>query len=301
MNRDIWVVTFDDDAELFLLKKQIESLIIHSNKLTYNIIINSSLSHNKTVRKKMKQNGLYKLLETANFNYNIFKRSDFLAEGEHVTSLNRDDYIAQQLLKLQIYKKSQFKEHLVLDSKNILLNSKSLEINEPNEDISLPINFFACYEHFIKLWHKGNMIPVKGTFTPFLLKSNILESLELHFGTREKYIKALTQPFYLNIEKLRILAEKKYKDLLCDPDCLSEFLIYNLYEQKINNNYAPLSAENAIKLIHQASNQLFPDKIVIESDVLAFHRRWVRKLGIKNTEEIINHYQRIKSKPLTLS
>ena len=292
MHRDIWVVTFDNDEELFLLKKQIESLILHGNTLTYNIIINSS--DDIAVRLKMKRSGILKLLTMSNFDYNIFKRSQFLAEDEWMTSQKRDNYISQQLLKLQIYRRSLAKEHLILDSKTILLNSKALEIKEPNGDISSPINFFGCYEYFTKIWHNSNSIPVKGTATPFLFKNNILESLEMHFNSRENYIKELTQPFYVN--RLKRLAEKKDKTVLTNPDCLSEFLIYNLYEQKVNKNYTPLAKKREIKRMCQTSIQLFSKDFLAENDILLFHRKFVKEMGITNAEKIIDHYQKEKGK-----
>ena len=93
MNRDLWVITFDNDDELFLLKKQIESLIYHKNKLDYNIITNCT-DHNK-ILEKMSDLGILESLKSAPFDYNIFPQSEFLTEKE----INDQSYINQQLLE----------------------------------------------------------------------------------------------------------------------------------------------------------------------------------------------------------
>jgi len=287
-NRDIWVVIFDDNEELFLLKKQIESLILFKNTLTYNIIINADNVRN--VRKKMKKIGILNLLETAKFSYNVFSKFNFLKQTEQYTTQKRDGYISQQLLKLQIYRRSYAKEHLILDSKTIILNPLAITIDEPNRDISRPINFFACYEYFINKWHNGNIISTKGTATPFLFKNNILESLEIYFKSRTAYINELTQSFYISSKHIKQLALRKNKNYVDKGDCLSEFLIYNLFEQKINPRYVPTRKKPSLIRLYQNDDRIQLKDFIIEADVLLFHRKFVKKIGIERAEEIIDTY-----------
>jgi hypothetical protein len=289
MIRDIWVIVFDDDEEIFLLKKQIQSLILYKNTLTYNIIINCS--NDIEVRKKFKKQGITALLDTAKFECNIFKRSDFLTNDDCTTPHTRDNYICQQLLKLQIYKRSRSKEHLVLDSKVILLNSRILNVNEPNRDISYPINFYGCYDYFITEWHNGSIIPVKGTATPFLFKRDVLESLEQYFSSKNQYFETLKKVFYVKSKKVEKIAIAKNPNFKNSPDCLSEFLIYSLFEKKINSdNITVPKKKNIIQRADQINDQLYSKNFLKKCDVLLFHRKFVKEIGIKKAELIINYY-----------
>lgn len=280
MNRDIWTVAFNDDEELFLLKNQIKSLIHFGNTLPYSIILNEFDC--TEIRDKMQQNGIFELLESAVFETNVYDAAHIVSMHELHTS---QSYINQQILKLHAHKRSKCAEQVILDAKNVALSYQAIENFHPKKHMQVPNNFFGCYEHFVKRWYpKKQVVPIRPPSTPYLFKKEILEALESDFITREKYINALTS-FYHPKSKYFKKLDKQVNSHL-KVQCISEFFIYNLFEQKYDPNYQELTGPQMHIL--WLTNSIDDKKSIDGAYFLSLHRKRVKNLGLKKAQHIID-------------
>ena len=280
MNRDIWTIVFDDDEELFLLKNQIRSLIHFENTLSYNIIINEFKT--ASIREKMQASGIFDLLDSAPFPTAVYDATD-IVEIEELH--NSQSYINQQILKLHAHVKSNCDEQVILDAKNVALSYKPIENFHPKKHIQVPNNFFGAYEHFWRRWYPiGDVVPVRPPSTPYLLKKEILLALEADFGSREDYINAL-KSFYIPKTKYFRKLDKRINPRI-KVQCISEFFIYNLFEQKYDSNYQELTGPQMHIL--WLTDSLDDEKPIESASFLSMHRKRVKNLGFKKAQHIID-------------
>ena len=283
MDRDLWVITFDHDDELFLLNKQIESLIYYENKLDYNIITNCT-DHNK-ILEKMSDLGILGSLESAPFNYNIFSQTDFLSEKE----INDQGYINQQLLKTQVYKKSNTNTHIILDCKNIILDSEILENLGPKVLLTRPHVFLGCYEYFTRLWHKGKQLPLRGASTPFIFEKSLLIELENYFESRQDFIKHFKRKYSITKKSTFKIMNEQNIPIRSVANCISEFYMYSLFEQKIRKNVSN-TLDNNPRVLFQNSRKIDENLSYSKYNILAFHRKIVKKLGQEKSNQLIDYF-----------
>lgn len=274
MNRDIWVIIFDNDEEIFLLRKQIESLIKVNNSLSYNIIINEFNTY--STRKKLKRSGIISLLKLANFKTKIYDMCDIV----DIEFLHQSQgYINQQILKLQVHTQSNCNEHMILDAKNIITSRYILDTFSPSRHTP-PNTFFGCYEYCIQKWHNGKLINVRPFETPYLFKRYILEAMQGSFQSKNKYFRALRSKYEAKQKPFKLL-NKKTKNKVA---CISEFYMYNIFEQRYDRNYTEYLGP-AAKI-----NWIFNENFLIDTDVdiVNLHRKTVEVIGTTKSEEIIN-------------
>tara|TARA_R110000868_G_scaffold400131_1_gene674318 strand:+ start:497 stop:1363 length:867 start_codon:yes stop_codon:yes gene_type:complete len=280
MKTDIWTIVFDNDEEIFLLKKQIESLIQIKNTLPYNIIINEFNPSN--TRKKLKKSRILSLLKTAKFETNVYNMCD-IVESKYLHQ--SQGYVNQQILKLHVHIKSKCNDHIILDAKNIITSRYIIDNFHPKRH-QIPSGFLGCYEFFNQRWHNGKIIPVRPFTTPYQFKKNILLALQKSFNSDIKYVKALTAqyiPTSKPIQRLNKTVNRKLKVL-----CISEFYIYNLFEQRYDRNYTEYSGPSA-KIAWIYSMDDVPSEIQ-DYDVCTIHRKTVEKIGTVTAEKIINKF-----------
>jgi len=261
MDRDLWCICYDSETDLFLLKNQIQSLITFKNSLDYNIIINEENSKVKHVRKCLKKMGIITLLKTANFKFQIWKATDFVKSSE----MFKNGYVNQQILKLHVHRQSKFKEHVILDTQQILISYDAYAIFHPKGHVSEEsVIFKKTYIKYCRLWHNNEHIPVRPSTTPYLFKSNILIALEKSFKKRSNYIDHL-QDFNI-----------------------SEFALYNLFEQMYDPNYKEIIG------YPMASTLWLPDengsykKSSNNEITVAIHSKSVNKIGKEKYMKIIS-------------
>lgn len=280
MNRDIWTIVFNDDEELFLLENQIKSLIHFKNTLPYNIIINEFDC--TATREKMQLAGMFELLDSAPFETQVYNAEQIVNISELHDS---QSYINQQILKLHAHKKSKCAEQVILDAKNVALSYQPIENFHPKRHLPVPNNFYGCYEHFLKRWYPGKQsVPVRPPSTPYLFKKEILEALEADFGSREKYIDAL-KSFYHPKTKYFKKLDKQVNSKL-KVQCISEFFIYNLFEQKHDPNYQELTGPQMH--IHWLTSSIDDGKPIDGAYFLSLHRKRVKNLGLRKAQHIID-------------
>ena len=287
VDKDLWVVTFDDDEELFLLKKQIESLILWNYKLDYNIIINDS-NHDKVVE-KMRLCGILELIDAAkkNFNTTIYERKDFISDKE----AKDNGYISQQFLKLQVYKKSTKEQHIILDCKNIILDPNILYNLEPKVLLDAPQVFIGCYDYFTRIWHRGKHKPVRSPSTPFIFEKNILKKLEDFFVSRKNYIDIIHKSYPIKSLRAAKLAKKQRANKHRPSPHFSEFTVYSLFEQHIKEQSAiSNTTDNNILILFQTSKKIDKSKDYSKYNILNIHRKSVSTLGQKKSEQLINYF-----------
>lgn len=279
MNRDIWTIVFDNDQEIFLLKKQIESLIYFKNPLPYNIIINEFDSD--FTRKKLKNTGILSLLKTANFKTSIYDMRD-IVDPKYLHQ--SQGYVNQQILKLQVYTKSPCNEHLILDAKNIV-SSPNIFNNFHPKGHTPPLNFFGCFDVFNQRWHKGKIKTVRPFTTPYLFKKHILLALQNSFKSTDRYFKILSSVSYEPTSK-----EMKRLDKRANPRnkvaCISEFYIYNLFEQRYDRNYKEYTGPGMnVKWLFLADDLLENTE---DFDIISVHRKTVEQLGFEAIDDAVN-------------
>ncbi len=289
MNRDIWTVVFNDDQELFLLKKQIESLIHYNNTLNYNIILNEN--NCDIITQKLDLLGITNLLNTAKFKVDVFTRQDFLSDEEADTgNIPCQGYLVQQMLKMQVHKKSLCDEHVILDAKNVIVKDNFLESCPGALTRKSPLHFFDCYNYYCKLWHKGKKRLVKGTNTPFIFKRAILEDFEREFKTRNDFIK-IFKTLYGNSSEVM-----QYLSSIVPPDfhshIFSEFIVYDLFEQYITKDYT--SINNQDHIIKRVEDFHFNENsMLIKLDsigIIALHRYIVKEHNIKEANNFLDKF-----------
>ena len=265
--RDIWCVVFDNEYELFILKKQIESLILY-NDLEYNLVLNEK--NTEPLFRKLKISGIIRMLENANFKYNIISLEDII---DLKIARNIKPYRLQQIIKLQVYKKSKYNEHVILDSKNIVLKKDVLKNFQPPAESDLVVEFGACYNYSINRWNNGVDLKIRRPLTPYIFKSEILSMLEKNFNSYDEYIKVLSEPF------------PQYKGTY---NILSEFTMYNIFEQCIDKNYKNnVNNKEITKFITMNTD----NKVIHEhQSVLSFHRDFVKNLGYLKSNQIIDYF-----------
>lgn len=265
--RDIWCVVFDNEYELFLLKKQIESLALYNN-LEYNLVLNEI--DVEPLFKKLKSSGIISMLENANFKHNIISLEEII---DLKIARNIKPYRLQQIIKLQAYKKSNCNEHIILDSKNIIFKKDALKNFQPMHESDREIEFNACYKYCIARWNNFNNIKIRRPLTPYLFKSEILRMLEKDFGTYDEYIKVLSGSFMTCKNSTNIL---------------SEFTMYNVFEKCVDKNYKD-KFDNPVmpKFITTSTNK---SKISNFHSVLSIHRNVVKDIGMIKSNEIINDF-----------
>ena len=281
MDRDIWTIVFNDNDELFLLKNQIISLIKFENTLSYNVIINETRS--RETRLKMENLGIYDLLDKAPFKTCVYDAGDFLNKNEMHKS---QGYINQQILKLQVYKKSPHIQHIILDAKDIACKKKPLEKFHPKRHLRRPNNFFGAYEHFMKKWYPdAKCIPVRPPSTPYLFKKQILKDLEESFGSREEYIEELKGYYVPKTKFFRKLDKQINPDL--QVQCISEFFIYNLYEQKVDHFYKEFTGSPIMHMQWLTCTE-DDEKELGDASFISLHRKRVKVLGQEAAQKLID-------------
>jgi hypothetical protein len=281
MNRDIWTVVFNDEQELFLLKKQIESLIHYNNTLNYNIILNEN--NCDIITQKLDLLGITNLLNTAKFKVDVFTRQDFLSDEEADTgNIPCQGYLVQQMLKMQVHKKSLCDEHVILDAKNIIVKDNFLESCPGALTRKSPLHFFDCYNYYCKLWHKGKKRLVKGTNTPFIFKRAILEDFEREFKTRNDFI---------NIFKT--LYGNSSDGAVFHSHIFSEFIVYDLFEQYITKDYTSINNQDHIiarvEDFHFNKNSMYYYKLD-SIGIIALHRSIVKEHNIKKANNFLDKF-----------
>lgn len=226
-NREIWTVVFNDETELFLLKMQLESLIIHNNTFKYNIIINEYDS--SPVLDYLKSEDFNMLIEASSFPIEIFKRQDILSDHE----VTENGYVDQQLLKLFCHYKTDVEEIVILDPKNIAMWNNPIDLVKPYAQLKKLIHFHNCFSECIERWHKEKIVFPRPYYTPYLFKKQILIQLEKDFETRKKYLDFLIKRFSEPSKTLKKFLKKDPR--LPKYTRLSEFIIYNMFEQTLPN------------------------------------------------------------------
>lgn len=281
MNRDIWTIVFDDPDELFLLKNQIKSLIKYKNTLPYNLIINHN--HCGKVRMKLDTMGITDMLNSAPFPTSVFDARDII----DINELHPHSYINQQILKLHVYRKSNCSEHIILDAKDIAVKEKPLEQFNPKRHIKEPINFVGAYEHFLLHWHPGiKIMPVRPPSTPYLFRKNVLVSMEKSFKNRETYIQKLHGQYLPQTKRFKKIDKRTNQ---FEVYCISEFIMYNLYEQLIDPDYKEIHGPQTLVLYLATPED--DHKEVKNASFLSLHRKRVKSLGLRKAQEIINSKQ----------
>ena len=280
MNRDIWTIVFNDEEELFLLKKQIESLIHYNNTLNYNIILNGN--NCDVITQKLELLGITSLLNTVKFKVDIFTRQDFITDEEADTgNIPCQGYLTQQMLKMQVHKKSLCDEHVILDAKNVMIKNNFLESCPGVLTREKPLHFFDCYNYYCKLWHKGKKRLVKGTNTPFIFKRSVLEEFEHEFKTRNDFIN-IFKTLYNNSSN----ATPNFHSHI-----FSEFIIYDLYEQYITKDYTSINDQD--KIIARVQNFKFSKNNILKFDsigIIALHRHIVKKHSVKKANSFLDKF-----------
>jgi len=230
----------------------------------------------------MRSAEIFDLLESAPFETNVYDAGQIVSYTELHKS---QSYINQQILKLHAHKRSKCDEQVILDAKNVALSYRPIENFHPKRHIQQPNNFFGCYEHFVQRWYPGQkLIPIRPPSTPYLFKKEILEALEADFYTRENYIMHL-QEFYHPRSKYFKKLDKRVNPRL-KVQCISEFFIYNLFEQKYDSDYQELTGPPMHIL--WLTNPLDDEKEPEAASFLSLHRKRVKNLGIKKAQLLID-------------
>jgi len=299
MKRDIWTIVHDDKYELWLLSKQIESYLIKEVPNRYNVIINDPDNVCKKIRSKLQKfvSRLNKRHQK-NIEVHIWFRSDFLNDNEVVKEHEHDmsGYINQQLLKLQVYKCSNYQDHVVLDAKNIFLTKDAANQVTGYKGSSEHYGFAGCYNQCCNRWFGGRFIKISHMANPFVFKRKVLKALEKDFGSRAAYFKFLTQPFELENEKLYALAkEYNNREPKRHNGVLSEFVTYCVFQQYYNNLTdfkAPVQSTKNRKnvfLLNRNEKPNYSRKVYNEHYFLSYHKTIIiNHGGFKVAEREIN-------------
>jgi len=268
MDKDIWNVVFDNEYELFLLKKQVESLLLN-NDLEYNLVLNEE--NPDILLSKLKSMNIIDILETANFKYNIFTLEDMIDLN---IAKNIKPYRLQQIIKLQVYKKSKYDNHIILDSKNIVFKKDALKNFQPMYESDEDPEFDSCYEYCIARWNNSKKIKIRRPLTPYLFKSGILSMLEKNFDSYNEYIEILSNPFPSSGDN--------------SNNILSEFTMYNVFEKCFDKNYKD-TFDNPVmpKFITKNTDSKKLSKL---HSVISIHRNVVKDIGYIKSNEIIDYF-----------
>lgn len=279
MDRDIWSIVFEDDNEAWLVTQQLKSLILFENSFDYNLVINAD--NFKRTKQLLKHYKFFSLAKKSNFAVNIYTREDLVSNNHYAAN----GYIDQQLIKLSIYKKSQCKESIILDAKNIAIKKDPLRYFTAKPRQLPPNNFFGCWEACLDRWHNGKIKEVRPTTTPYLFNNNILLQLANDFINEDEYFLFLKSKF--QSKKIYF----KELDKLRNPNgngfnCLSEFIIYDMFEQKISlDDKERLPIQEPTTSIHVRNN---PNVYLLkEASFLSIHRNFIQQYGKESASTLI--------------
>lgn len=222
IEKDIWMVVFDNEYELLLLEQAIYAYDRLGEKTPINIIINEfdnqicckiqehilSFENNLDLRIYFPTDLLYKdELER------IFKRIE-LAKEVHYQGIG---WVVQQYLKLAVYRKSTAVYSYILDCKNIPVKKNAIELLGDAHTFEDFDGTFIYDDYKMLLIEKGLIkslqIPQRSVLTPFIFKNSVLRDMH-----KEIDVFGL---IFLNINSS--------KDLISLP-LVSETILYNCYE-----------------------------------------------------------------------
>lgn len=274
MNRDIWSIVFNDLEEAWLVTQQLKSLIYFKNTLDYNLVINES--DIKQTKNLLRKHGFFNLTNQAEFAVNLYSRQE-LIDNNHYAACG---YIDQQLIKLRVYKKSKCAESVILDGKNIAIKEDPLKDFSPRSHRQ-PYSFYGWWEHCLDKWNNGNIKYPRPVSTPYLFKNQILESLENEFEDEIDYFRFLKQEFPPKKEYFKALQRN-----VSHPNYLSEFIIYNMFEQHVDENYVELHISPTTSCPIQQGNEL-PEK---NDSFISIRRKFVKQIGIERAGDLVKKY-----------
>jgi hypothetical protein len=293
MNRDIWVVVYNNNAEVWLLSQQLRSLIRLKNKMPYNIVINHNDEKARETEALFAKHKISELIGQAKFPIRIFYEDEIIPSQYSLANIN--GYANQQLIKLQVYKRSPCNEHIILDAKNIFLDLDPIKNYKPR-NVSTPMisqHFIPCYETSLNRWHKGQkpkkIIPV---LTPYLFKKSVLRALEEDFESTDEYFQWISQPF--ESTKLWRWHPYLFQNYHKTTFCLSEFVIYNLFEQTLpyyRKWWKRIPKQDKIGRICKTRKHLDATYLTKKSNIITLHRNLVEEIGIAFCEKHIQRYQ----------
>ena len=198
-SRDIWVVVFHNDEELWLLEKQLQGLILHKNLYDYNIIINETGP--AADHCKFRINDILERNNDPGFNIKVFFRNDFFHQFPDcmrvLDNTPEAGWIHQQVLKLLVYSASDKDEHIILDAKNIPIKDYCIDLVDSSFELitdEKPAPWFHGFELFLK--DKLNIVgdPISiFCITPFLFDHKTLAHMHQVLDYSEFFVD--TAPF----------------------------------------------------------------------------------------------------------
>lgn len=275
-DRDIWVVVFQNELELWLLEKQLAGLILHKNLYSYNIVINEvgfkqdeCLDAVNAILRKHR----------CDFEINVFTFSQLIDGEEDCIKIAKQTanfgWINQQLCKLLIYKFTKHAESIILDAKNIPINDYCIDRIDLNLDVVCQADNSVDFMPFEKL---------------------ICEKLQIE----KPIIFIYLTPFYFE----RHILQKMHKDLdysefffVSDTVYPSEFLLYESY--KLKNSYpmkTSYRSRNSLRLLADQYDHFFEQ--FTQPDVfMSIHSK---NLAIIGKEKATNAIEAIREKNLAV-
>jgi spore coat polysaccharide biosynthesis protein SpsF (cytidylyltransferase family) len=303
MKRDIWTVTYNDPAELWLLLQQIESYAVFKVPNKYNIVINEDDTICERVKNDI-QNHINKWSKKSkrSLDISLWNRSDLLERND----LHKNNYINQQLIKLAVHRLSDCEEHVVLDSKNIFLETDAANTVTGWQGKGIESYFLGCYEQCVKRWHNGKHIHTGRMSNPFVFENKVLKALEADFDSREDYYNFLNSPFELTdpelIDYYKSITNQEPAD---GQTRLSEFNVYIIfYHHYYNKEYPDYVSDNDLKNVKRLSRYKKPEPIKVDGyRFFAAHKVLIDNYNPKRTKQLIKeiwHSRISKTKPLTI-
>ena len=283
MDRDAWSIVFYHEQECWLVTQQLKSLIHFNNTLEYNLVINEDRRGIKRTVALLKKYGFYDLAKKSKFPINIYTREDLIGLHHYLGC----GYIDQQLIKLRVYKKSKYKESIILDGKLIAVKENPLDDIQPARH-SLPYSFYGWWEYCLRKWHKSSFKTKdfkqpRLVRVPYIFKNDILKALENDFEDEAAYFDFLKQDRFPKYSYFRsILKNSSWEH----PGYLSEFMIYNLFEQYYDENYVE-EYPNPTSLCFVKKG----DEVPLENEpFISLHRQLVKELGFDRAEALVKKY-----------
>jgi hypothetical protein len=178
-SRDVWVVVFHNDEELWLLEKQLQGLILHKNLYDYNIIINETGP--AADHCKFRINDILERNQDPGFNIKVFLGEEFFHQFPDcmrvLDNTPAAGWIHQQVLKLLVYSASDKDEHIILDAKNIPIKDYCIDLVDSSFELNKGENIPAFHGFELFLKDKLNIVgdPISiSCITPFLFEHKTL-------------------------------------------------------------------------------------------------------------------------------
>ena len=261
-DKDIWIIVFDDDTELYLLETSLYFYNLFDETTPINIIINE-LDYYKC---ESICNRLYAL--NLSIPITIYHADELLSESELIEikkiknkmeGFDGFGWIVQQYLKLIIHRKSKSEYSYILDCKNIPIKQNAIEmISDYHSFEGSGYDGTSYYNDFkIHLRARGilkdNSHCPKSVMTPFIFKNSILKCMDTDLDIFNKIFSSVRDP------------NMNYKS---NVPLVSEIILYYSYIRGNRDKFAKHTykninwhIENSIIFDIMAKNSSFEDLV----------------------------------------